>query len=57
MTVSVQDSCRSCRGHGWKFLMLRRSPAQAGGTGERELLRRARSLCLDCSGTGQAAGT
>jgi len=55
MTVGGQDSCASCRGQGWKFLMLRRSAANAGGTAERALLRRARVACLACSGTGRSA--
>jgi hypothetical protein len=55
MTVSGQNSCPSCRGQGWKFLMLRRSLANAGGTAERVLLRRARLACLACSGTGRSA--
>jgi DnaJ-class molecular chaperone len=50
-----QDSCPSCRGHGWKFLTLRRSPANAGATAEHALLRRARVTCLTCSGTGRSA--
>lgn len=55
MTADGQDSCLSCRGHGWKFLTLRRSVANVGGTAERALLRRARVACLACSGTGRSA--
>jgi hypothetical protein len=55
MTVGGQDLCPSCRGQGWKFSMLRRSLANAGGTAERALLRRARVACLVCSGTGRSA--
>jgi len=55
MTVGGRDSCPSCRGQGWKFFTLRRSLANAGGTAERALLRRARVACLTCSGTGRSA--
>lgn len=55
MTASGQDPCLSCRGHGWKFITLRRSPSTSGGTAERGLLKRAGSVCLACSGTGKAA--
>ena len=55
MTVGGQDSCPSCRGQGWKFLTFRRSAANAGGTAERSLLRRARVACLVCLGTGRSA--
>jgi hypothetical protein len=55
MTVDGQDSCSSCRGQGWKFVTLRRSATNAGGTTERALLRRARAECLACSGTGRSA--
>jgi hypothetical protein len=47
-----RDSCPSCRGNGWKFLILRRSVANANGVAEQQLLRRARTTCLACSGTG-----
>ena len=50
MTVGGQDSCPSCRGQGWKFFMLRRSVANAGGAAERALLRRARVACLRALG-------
>jgi hypothetical protein len=56
MTASGQGGCPSCRGQGWKFVVLRRSPANAGGTAERGMLKRARSICLSCSGSGRAAG-
>lgn len=52
MTDSV-DSCPSCRGNGWKFLNLRRSTANANGVAEQEMLHRARTTCLACSGTGR----
>jgi DnaJ-class molecular chaperone len=51
------NSCPSCRGHGWKFVTLRRSAANAGGTAERGLLRRARVSCLTCSGSGRVSAT
>jgi hypothetical protein len=44
MTVGGQDSCPSCRGQGWKFLMLRRSLANAGGTAARAVAPCARGL-------------
>lgn len=50
-----EGSCLSCRGRRWKFVMLRRSPANGGGIAERGALQRARVLCLVCSGTGKAA--
>ena len=56
MTGDGQDSCPSCRGQGWKFLTLRRSASNAGGTGERGLLRRPRVTCLACGGTGRVSG-
>jgi hypothetical protein len=55
MTANGHAPCPSCRGHGWKFHTLRRSPDNGGGTAELSLLERARGICLDCSGTGQAA--
>ena len=55
MTANGHDACPSCRGHGWKFRTLRRSPDNGGGTAERGLLERARTICLVCSGTGRAA--
>jgi hypothetical protein len=55
MAASGQGPCPSCRGHGWKFCTLRRSPANGGGTAERGLLQRARIPCLACSGSGRAS--
>lgn len=55
MMASGQDSCLSCRGHGWKYVTLRRSLANAGGIAERGLLRRARQTCLRCAGTGRVS--
>ncbi len=54
MAANGQDLCPSCRGHGWKFLTLRRTAVNAAGTAERGLLRRARVACLACSGSGRA---
>jgi hypothetical protein len=48
------DACRWCGGRGWKFLGLRRDPANAGDAGERAMLRRPRVTCLGCGGTGTA---
>ena len=47
--------CGNCRGRGWKFLGLRRSEGAVGDAGECALLRRARTECLACGGTGRAA--
>jgi hypothetical protein len=47
--------CSLCRGRGWKFGVLRRSLVNGGGAAERGLLRRARVICLACSGSGRAA--
>ncbi len=47
--------CSNCRGRGWKFLGLRRSEGAIGDAGEVALLRRARTGCLACGGTGRAA--
>lgn len=55
MTANGQAPCPSCRGHGWRFLTLRRSLANGGSIAERGLMRRARAICLACSGTGRAA--
>lgn len=57
MAASGQSPCPSCRGHGWKFFTIRRSPSNAGGTAERALLQRARTPCLTCSGNGLASAT
>lgn len=57
MTAIGQDPCLSCRGRGWKFLTLRRSPATSGGTAESGLLQRARSACLACAGSGRASAS
>lgn len=57
MVASGQSPCNSCRGHGWKFFTIRRSPSNAGGTAERALLQRARTPCLTCSGSGLATAT
>ena len=48
-----QGACESCGGKGWKFLSLRRDPANAGDAGERAELLRPRTACLDCGGTGK----
>lgn len=56
MAASGKDPCPSCRGRGWKFRTLRRSPDNGGGTPERAQLERPRGICLACSGTGRAAG-
>ena len=54
--VSGEDgSCGNCGGRGWKYLDLRRSEEAVGDAGERALLRRARTECLVCGGTGRAA--
>ncbi len=47
--------CGNCGGRGWKYLDLRRSEEAVGDAGERALLRRARTECLVCGGTGRAA--
>jgi DnaJ-class molecular chaperone len=57
MAAISQRLCPSCRGHGWKFFTIRRSPSNAGGTAERSLLQRARTPCLACSGSGLASAT
>ena len=48
-------SCGNCGGRGWKYLGLRRSEEAVGEAGDRALLRRARTGCLVCGGTGRAA--
>ena len=54
--VPGQDGpCGNCGGRGWKYLALRRSEEAAGDAGECALLRRARTECLVCGGTGRAA--
>lgn len=55
MTAGGQNPCPSCRGQGWKFLTLRRSVSNAGGTAECGLLRRPRVTCLTCGGTGRVS--
>jgi hypothetical protein len=55
MTAATgHDPCPQCRGRGWKFGVLRRSLVNGGGAAERGLLRRARVVCLACSGSGRA---
>jgi hypothetical protein len=54
MMAIGHDPCQSCRGRGWKFRTLRRSPDNGGGTAERGLLERPRVICVFCSGTGRA---
>lgn len=54
MTAGHQD-CESCRGRGWKYLTLRRSPANAGAAAETETQHAARTPCLSCNGTGHKA--
>ena len=58
VTGTEAEVCGSCGGRGWKFLGLRRDPQNAGDSGELAMLRRPRTTCLDCGGTGtaQAAG-
>ena len=48
-------ACGNCGGRGWKFVGLRRSEEAAGDAGERALLKRARTECLACAGTGLAS--
>jgi len=55
MSATGKNPCPSCRGRGWKFITLRRSAANGGGTAERALLARPGIPCLICSGSGQAA--
>ena len=55
MAATGHNPCTLCRGHGWKFCTLRRSLANGGDAAERGLLKRARVICLACSGTGRAA--
>ncbi|HEY3732357.1 MAG TPA: hypothetical protein VGL63_00400 [Streptosporangiaceae bacterium] len=50
--LAVTGSCELCGGRGWKFLILRRSPASAGLVSERASRTRARVGCLACAGTG-----
>lgn len=57
MPSNGKNECPSCRGRGWKFLTLRRSAANGGGTAERALLQRPRISCLFCSGTGRVASS
>ena len=45
----------NCGGRGWKYLGLRRWEEAVGDAGECALLRRARTECLACGGTGRAA--
>jgi hypothetical protein len=52
MSATGKIPCPSCRGHGWKFLTLRRSAVNGGGTSEHALLTRPRILCLTCAGSG-----
>jgi len=54
MAANGKDPCPSCRGHGWKFRTLRRSPDHGGGTAERAQPERPRAICLARSGTGRA---
>jgi hypothetical protein len=49
------DPCPSCRGRGRKFVTLRRLVGAAGGASEDELLKRTRTECLSCAGTGKAS--
>jgi hypothetical protein len=53
MSASGKNSCSSCRGRGWKFVTLRRSAVNGGGTVEGALLERPRIPCLACSGSGR----
>jgi hypothetical protein len=53
-TGTDTQACTCCGGRGWKFLTLRRDPANAGDAGERAVLRRPRVTCLACDGTGAA---
>src|ERR1017187_3518683 len=53
-TVADTDSCRWCGGRGWKFLTLRRAPANAVDAGEVAMLKRPRVTCIACGGTGSA---
>jgi hypothetical protein len=48
------DPCESCRGRGSKLVTMRRAEATAGAAAETELLGRALTDCLMCSGTGEA---
>jgi hypothetical protein len=54
MTDNGHDPCPSCRGRGWKFKTMRRSPDNGGGTAETALLERPREPCIFCRRTGQA---
>jgi hypothetical protein len=47
--------CGRCGARGWKLLSLRRSEEAAGTAGEGALLRRAKSECLACGGTGRTS--
>jgi DnaJ-class molecular chaperone len=54
-TTTAPNSCLACRGRGWKLVLLRRSPANAGVTADRSTTSRRRATCLACQGTGRAA--
>jgi hypothetical protein len=54
-TVGHDDPCSSCRGRGRKLVTMRRAEASAGAAAETELLGRAMTDCLVCSGMGQDA--
>jgi len=47
--------CRSCRGRGWVLIRSRRGTAFELADGTRSECRQAD--CLDCGGTGRAAGS
>lgn len=55
MSASGKSPCPSCRGRGWKFLTLRRSAANGGGTAELALLERPRTACIVCAGEGRVS--
>ena len=55
MVGGEDGSCGNCGGRGWKYLGLRRWEEAVGDAGECALLRRARTECLACGGTGRAA--
>ena len=48
-----EDDCPACRGHGRKLVMLSGPADTAGGSPEDDVLKRTRTDCLKCSGSGR----
>jgi hypothetical protein len=53
-TVPGSPPCGWCGGRGWKLITVRRFMASGGNPDERGMLRRRRTQCLGCAGTGVA---